>query len=120
MCAPEESFLCGVPQLAMLELVRHHDRHPLDHEDPPTSRTRRPRARAGVPRAGLRRPCRLRAGRPALRHPDALSLRRRLSRPPLSARRPIQPHTAAHLATTTVIEVLIEELTAKMREGGPK
>jgi uncharacterized protein len=26
----------------------------------------------------------------------------------------------AHLATTAVIEVLIEELTAKMREGGPK
>jgi len=27
---------------------------------------------------------------------------------------------AAHLATTAVIEVQIEELTAKMREGGPK
>ena len=27
---------------------------------------------------------------------------------------------AAHLATTAVIEVRIEELTAKMREGGPK
>jgi len=28
--------------------------------------------------------------------------------------------SAAHLATTAVIEVRIEELTAKMREGGPK
>ena len=27
---------------------------------------------------------------------------------------------AAHLATTAVIEVLIEEISAKMREGGPK
>ena len=28
--------------------------------------------------------------------------------------------SAVHLATTTVIELQIEELTAKMREGGPR
>jgi len=30
------------------------------------------------------------------------------------------PAPPVHLATTTVVEIVIEEMTAKMREGGPK
>jgi uncharacterized protein len=40
--------------------------------------------------------------------------------PGRSAGRDYTTAPPAHLATTAVIEVLIEELTAKMREGGPK
>jgi len=40
--------------------------------------------------------------------------------PSRTAGRDYSPAPAAHLATTVVIEVQIEELTAKMREGGPK
>src|SRR5208337_2262039 len=71
------------------------DRHLLDHEDSSASRTRRSRASARISRAGIRRPCRLRAGWSALRHPDALPLRGRLSRSPLPARRTIQPYAGA-------------------------
>ena len=40
--------------------------------------------------------------------------------PDRTAGRDYTTASAAHLATTTVIEVQIEEITAKMREGGPK
>jgi uncharacterized protein len=40
--------------------------------------------------------------------------------PGRTAGRDYAPATEPQLATTAVIEVLIEELTAKMREGGPK
>ena len=40
--------------------------------------------------------------------------------PGRTAGRDYLPASPAHLATTMVIEVVIEEVTAKMREGGPK
>ncbi len=40
--------------------------------------------------------------------------------PDRSAGRDYTAAPAAHLATTAVVEMQIEELTAKMREGGPK
>ncbi len=40
--------------------------------------------------------------------------------PGRTAGRDYIPAPPAHLATTMVIEVVIEEVTAKMREGGPK
>jgi len=40
--------------------------------------------------------------------------------PGRTAGRDYAPATEQQLATTAVIEVLIEEITAKMREGGPK
>ncbi len=40
--------------------------------------------------------------------------------PGRTAGRDYAPATEQQLATTSVIEVLIEEITAKMREGGPK
>ena len=40
--------------------------------------------------------------------------------PNRTAGRDYVPASAAHLATSAVIEVQIEEVTARMREGGPK
>jgi hypothetical protein len=40
--------------------------------------------------------------------------------PGRTAGRDYIPAPSAHLRTTTVIEILIEEITAKMREGGPR
>ena len=40
--------------------------------------------------------------------------------PGRSAGRDYTPAPTSHLTTTAVVEVIIEEITAKMREGGPK
>jgi hypothetical protein len=40
--------------------------------------------------------------------------------PGRTAGRDYIPAPPAHLRTTKVIEIVIEEMTAKMREGGPK
>jgi nitroimidazol reductase NimA-like FMN-containing flavoprotein (pyridoxamine 5'-phosphate oxidase superfamily) len=40
--------------------------------------------------------------------------------PGRTAGRDYTPAPSSHLATTAVVEVVIEEITAKMREGGPK
>src|SRR5271166_826215 len=40
--------------------------------------------------------------------------------PGRTAGRDYTPASSAHLSSTAVVEVLIEEITAKMREGGPK
>ena len=40
--------------------------------------------------------------------------------PGRTAGRDYTPAPSSHLASTEVIEVLIEQISAKMREGGPK
>ena len=40
--------------------------------------------------------------------------------PGRTAGRDYTPASSSHLATTAVVEFIIEEFSAKMREGGPK